>query len=217
MDGSGKTQLIILLRRFFRRQGISYLYIHGVRDSLGDRAARRIPFFKNLIKSKSPDSETAAGDEPLKNGNEKDKISFLSFLIRIAILVLDALYLRARMLYWEKNYEVIIFDRYVYDKLIHAAYLRGKKHLNPSFWLVRMFPRPNAPIYLHITPEQSMERKKEVVAEGQNEDYFKIKYRLFTEGAILWRLFTIDNSRLSVSEAKKKMISVFKKRYYKKF
>jgi len=216
LDGSGKTQLIVLLRQFFRRQGISYLYIHSVKDSFGNKIAEKIPFLKSLAKPETAEGVAATESVTVKKVSGEKAISFFSFFVRIIVLILDALYLRLRMLYWGKNYEVVIFDRYAYDKLIHAVYLRGKKHLGPYFWLARTFPRPNVPIYLHITPEQSMERKREVAAEGQDENYFKIKYRLFTEGAILWRFLVIDNSTMSISEAKKKIISVFKKRYYKR-
>ena len=71
------------------------------------------------------------------------------------------------------------------------------------------------PLFLHITPEDSFARKQEVILEGQDREYFRLKYELFEEAKIDWKLTNIDNSGLSLSEAKKKILSLFKKRYYK--
>jgi len=216
LDGSGKTQLIILLRRFLRRQGIPYLYIHSVRDSFANRIAKRIPSFKELIRPKAVETYQFEGEEAEKEITVvKKKISSFSLVIRITILLLDALYLRLRLLYLGKNYTVIIFDRYIYDKLVQIAYLRGKEHVNFASWLLAVFPQPDMPFFLYVTPEQSMERKREVKNEGQDFEYFRKKYQLFEESRTLWRLVTIDNSILSISEAKKKILSIFKKRFFK--
>ena len=201
LDGSGKTQLIVLLRRFLRRQGISYLYIHSVSDSLANRIASRVPFFKKAI---APRVVT-----------QKKLISPLSYAIRMFFLFIDALYLRLRLAYYGSNYSVIIFDRYVYDRLINLAYLRRKKGLIYSDFWVKIFPRPNLPLFLHVTPEDSLMRKREVMEEGQDREYFLLKYGLFEEAKIGWKLVNIDNSVLGLSEAKKKILSLFKKRFYK--
>lgn len=215
MDGSGKTQLVVLLRRFFRRQGISYLYIHSVRDSFANRIAKKIPSFKNLIGSKkaSFDSGQNSPITPLKT----KKISSLSLFIRIITIVLDALYFWIRLNTSWKNHDVIIFDRYIYDRIIQISYLKRKKSVLSFSWLTKLFPRPNMPLLLYITPELAMERKQDAQLEGQELEYFQSKHRLFEDGRELWKLLTIDNSVLSLSESKKKMISIFKKRYYRKF
>lgn len=217
MDGSGKTHLIILLRRFFRRQGISYLYIHSVRDSFANRIAKKIPSFSNLVRPKIV--YDAQEEEPILSVDNKlkarKKISSFSLAVRKTILFFDALYLQFRIAYLWKNYDVIIFDRYIYDRITQIAYLGQRDTVDFSSWLVKIFPRPNLPLYLHITPDQAIERKKEVILEGQGLEYFHIKYKLLEEGKLLWKLFAIDNSMLSLSEAKKKMISIFKKRYFK--
>jgi|GEM_PF-1892917 len=217
IDGSGKTQLIVLLRRFLRRQGIPYICIHSVRDSFANRIAKKIPSFKNLIKPKTVlNNENFFGSAPPTGAASPKKISFLSFVIRLFFLILDALYLRIRLLYFAKNYKVIIFDRYSFDRLVQIAYLKRKKGLSFPAWYIKIFPKPNMPLYLHITPEQSLERKAEIASEGQNIEYLKTKHELFEQGKLLWKLIVIDNSVLSISEAKKKMIAIFKKRYYKK-
>jgi len=195
MDGSGKTHLVILLRRFFRRQGISHIYIHSVRDSFANRIAKKVPSYGNPVSPK--------------------KISRLSLAVRLVTLFFDALFLRLRLRYWWRSYDVVVFDRYIYDRITQLAYLENRKSVDFHSWLIGLFPRPNLPLYLHITPEQALERKKEVIDEGQDLDYFYRKYRLFEEGKSLWKLFTVDNSSLGVSEAKKKMLSIFKKRYFR--
>ena len=210
MDGSGKTHLVILLRRFFRRQGISYIYIHSVRDSFANRIAKKIPSYENLVSPKGKAADLATSQ--IKGTK---KLSPISLAVRIVTLFFDALFLRLRLNYWWRSYDVVVFDRYIYDRLVQLGYLQKKKSINSRSWLVSLFPRPNLPLYLHITPEQAMERKKEVVDEGQNLEYFYKKYQLFEEGKSLWKLFTLDNSSLEVSEAKKKMISIFKKRYFR--
>jgi len=212
LDGSGKTQLIFLLRRFLRRQGISYFYIHSVSDSLANRLAKNAPFFKRII---SPKEVVIGQNQQNKIPQTKKTISFLSYAIRLFFLFIDALYLRLRLAFYLNNYSVIIFDRFLYDKLINLSYLRrNKKLLRSNFWL-KLFPRPNMPLFLHITPEDSFARKQEVILEGQDREYFRLKYELFEEAKIDWKLTNIDNSGLSLSEAKKKILSLFKKRYYK--
>lgn len=210
MDGSGKTQLIVLLRRFFRRQGITYLHVHSVRDSFANRIAKKIPSFKNLIRPKVV--EDGSNPRQLK---PKKRISPFSLAIRKTTILLDALYLRFRLAYLWKSYDVIIFDRYIYDRMIQIGFLRRNKNIGSESWLVKIFPRPNMPLYLHVAPEQAMERKKEAVLEGQDINYFELKYNLFEKGKLIWKLITIDNSILSLSESKKKMLSIFKKRYFR--
>lgn len=201
LDGSGKTQLIVLLRRFLRRQGISYLYIHSVSDSLANRMAKRIPPFKRAIAPKVT--------------TQKKTISSLSYVIRMLFFVIDGLYLRLRLIYYGNDYSVIIFDRYIYDKLINLAYLRRSKGLIRSTFWIKIFPRPSLPLFLHVTPEDSFARKQEVVTEGQDREYFLAKYALFEEAKTEWKLINIDNSILTLSEAKKKILSFFKKKFYK--
>lgn len=209
MDGSGKTQLVVLMRRFFRRQGITYIYVHSVRDSFANKIAKKIPSFRDLIKPK------VIQDGQIKKIKPQKRISPLSLMIREITLFFDALYLHFRLAYIWKNYDVVVFDRYVYDRIIQIAYLRRPKYFNLNSWLINLFPRPNMPLYLHVTPEISMERKREVEFEGQDLNYFQTKYNLFEEGKNLWKLLEIDNSTLTLSESKKKMLALFKKRYFK--
>lgn len=213
LDGSGKTQLIVLLRRFLRRQGIPYLYIHSVSDSLANRIAKKIPIFKQVIAPKIVEVDKANDkDAPPK---QKKIISRVSYAIRLFFLFIDALYLHLRLVYYSSNYSVIIFDRYVYDKLINLAFLRRRKKLIYSDFWVNIFPRPNLPLFLHVTPEDSLSRKQEAIDEGQDREYFIVKYGLFEEAKANWKLVNIDNSVLSLSEAKKKILSLFKKRFYR--
>jgi len=211
IDGSGKSQYIILLRRFLRRQGIPYLYIHSVNDSLTNRLVKKFPAFKEIIGPKEKElSPSSTKKQPIFK-----KISVFSSFVRIFILVLDAFYLRMRMFSFGKNYKVIIFDRYIYDKIIHLAYLRDKKNISFSPLLVKLFPKANLAFYLHVLPEDALERKKEMIEEGQDLNYLNKKFILFEEGKIIWKLKEIETSGTSISEAKKKIISLFKKRFFR--
>jgi dTMP kinase len=210
LDGSGKSQLIVLLRRFLRRQGIPYTCIHTVRDSFDNRLAKRYPSLKAFAKTReNMDDISAAPSQEIK------RISFLSFCLRALAILIYSLHLRIQLAALKKEFKIIIFDRYVYDKVVNIAYLRPKTSLGLLNFLVKCFPRPNLPLFLHVTPEQSMERKKESILEGQDSDYFQKKYALFERSREAWKLLMIDNSTLSISEAKKKMLSLLKKRYYK--
>lgn len=213
IDGSGKSQYIVLLRRFLRRQGIPYFYIHSVNDSLTNRLVKRFPGFKSVI---GPKDKILSEDAKAEKKKKKfRKISFSSYFVRIVILILDAFYLRLRMNSFGKNYKVIIFDRYVYDKLIHLNYLRGKKNLKTNNFWVRIFPKANLSFYLHVLPEDAFRRKSEMIEEGQDLQYLNRKFNLFEEGKIIWKLREIETSGTSISEAKKKIISLFKKRFYR--
>ncbi len=209
LDGSGKTQLIILLRRFLRRQGIHYLYIHTVRDSFDNRLAKKYPVLKAVAESKEENSST-------QKVNKVKKIGLFSFYLRVLAIFCYGLSLRFRMISLVKEYQVIIFDRYVFDKLVNLAYLRGKENCWLTSLLVKIFPKIDLPIYLHVRPEQSLERKKEVIEESQDLEYFQIKYELFEKEKQGWKMITVDNSLLTLSEVKKKVLSLFKKRFYRK-
>lgn len=76
-----------------------------------------------------------------------------------------------------------------------------------------MFPRPNLPFFLHVLPEQSLERKKELKGESQGIEYLQAKYAIFDQEKDSWGLLVVDNSVLTVSEAKRKIIALFKKKY----
>jgi len=216
IDGSGKTQHIILLRRFLRRQGVPYLYLHSVKDSFANRFLVKFPLLGKYVEKNSNGE-----NENLTNGDGESKVkrkrpSKLSIAIRVFILFLDGVFLRYRLFRSRKDYSVVILDRYVYDKLINLAYLRNKLDLSCCEWLIRVFPRPNIPLYLHVDPQDAIIRKGETAqGEGQDEKYFEKKYRLFEEAKFRWKLITIDTSSLSISEGKKKILSHFKKRFYR--
>lgn len=203
LDGSGKTQLIVLLRRFFKRQGISYNQIHFVNDSLENRLAKKLLGDRKV-------ADIAAKRN--RSAGEK-KISFLAYWIRLFFLCLYACSLKLRLFKLRKRCAVVIFDRYIYDRVAQLAYLRKKKNLKLEKRLVKMFPRPNLPFFLHVLPEQSLERKKELQEESQGVEYLKAKYEIFDQEKDNWGLLVIDNSVLTVSEAKRKIIALFKKKY----
>ncbi len=203
LDGSGKTQLIVLMRRFFKRQGISYTQIHFVNDSLENRIAKKL----------LGDKKVADLSEKRNRRAEEKKISFLAYWVRLFFLCLYACNLKIRLFKLRKRYGVVIFDRYIYDRIAQLAYLRRKRDLKFEKRLVRFFPRPNLPFFLHVLPEQSLERKKELREEAQGIEYLKMKYEIFDQERDSWGLLVIDNSVLTVSEAKKKIIALFKKKY----
>jgi len=211
LDGSGKSQLIVLLRRFLRRQGIPYTCIHTVRDSFDNRLAKKYPSLKTLVKI-----QNAPNSNQVSQGKETKKISWLSLFLRITAIIIYSLHLKIKLSLLRKKFKVIIFDRYIFDKVVNIAYLRSKNRVGLLDLMIKLFPNPNLPLYLYVTPEQSMERKRESILEGQNLDYFQKKYALFERHRESWKLLMIDNSVLSVGEAKKKMLSLFKKRYHKK-
>jgi len=203
LDGSGKTQLIVLLRRFFKRQGISYTQIHFVNDSLENRLAKKF-----LGKEK-----VSAISEKRNQVAKARKISFWAYTLRLFFLFLYAWMLKIKLSRLKKLYAVVIFDRYIYDRIAQMAYLRRKENLSLEGKLVRLFPRPNLPFFLHVLPEQSLERKKELSDEGQSLKYLQDKYEIFQREKDNWGLINIDNSTLSVSESKRKIIALFKKKY----
>ncbi len=203
LDGSGKTQLIVLLRRFFKRQGISYAQIHFVNDSLENRLAKKL----------LGDKKVADMSEKRNRQAGEKRISFFAYWVRLFFLCLYAFSLKVRLFKLKKRCSVVIFDRYIYDRIAQLAYLRKKKGLKLEEKIVRMFPRPNLPFFLHVLPEQSLERKKELQEESQGIEYLNSKYAIFDQEKESWGLLVVDNSVLTVSEAKRKIIALFKKKY----
>ena len=205
VDGSGKSQHIILLRRFLRRRGIPSLCLHSVGDSLTNKLAKKIPFGEKLV---GWEKKTVSSQK----GN-MGKISLFSFVFRYLMLILDALYLRIGITALGKNYPVIIFDRYVFDKLVHLYYLRRQENPNFSPFWINLYPKANLSFYLRVLPEDALARKQEIIKEGQSLDYLSRKINLFEKGRACWKLVTVDTSELSISQGKKRIISIFKKRF----
>lgn len=206
LDGSGKTQLVTLLKRFLKREGISYTLLHPVRDSIENKIARGL-----LGSEKIKDLAISRN-----SASQQKKISLQSYILRIIALIYYGVALRIKLLWLGNHYSVVIFDRYVYDKVVQIAYLRKKTSINFGKFFINIFPRPNLPFFLYVLPIQAIERKREAEKEGQNNFYFERKYQLFESGKLEWKLINIDNSILSVSQAKKKIISLFKKKYYRR-
>jgi thymidylate kinase len=206
LDGSGKTQLIILLRQYFRRQGISYLCVHTVQDSFDNRLAKRFAFLNKM---------TDGSDQSATESQPRKPIPLFVFFLKLISIFLYAFQLRWRLFRRGLKYKAIIFDRYVYDKLVQNAFLRNKGDLSRASFLIKLYPRPNLPLYLQVAPEVAWERKKESLDPSQNRKYFENKYRLYEQAKDNWKLVAIDNNVLSVSEAKKKILSLFKKRFYR--
>jgi len=195
IDGSGKTTQIELLSRYLKKQKITFIYYHTVNDSLINR----------LLKKRS-----GGGSKSYK------KITLLNALARILVCLFDSLYVHYKILVrWNGKYQVVIFDRYVYDRIINIIYLRRLNKLPFYSVIVRFFPRPHFPIYLKAETNKLIERKKQAFFEGQDKEYFEAKFNIFEKASGKWKLLAINNTNLSKEETKGKILSLFKKRFYR--
>jgi len=155
IDGAGKTTQIERLRAHLCAQGYRVgLYtfwdhvavLTGFRAGFGGASARRIP---------------VSTLSPLVAKNNKHVRNWYLSLARSHLYALDVA--RLRRLFTElpnKEYDFVIFDRYVYDQLanissarmISRAYIRALLHFTP---------RPDLAFILDASPTEAFARKPE--------------------------------------------------------
>jgi thymidylate kinase len=160
IDGSGKTTQIDALFSWLTEAGLRVQLVRfwdDVAVAGGIRAGVCHKIFK---------SEQGVGT-PGKPVQRRDKNVRAWYLTasRLFLYLLDAF----RLIYLvetasQKNSDVIIFDRYLYDELANLEPVNPIVRMYCS-WLSRLVPRPDAPFLLDADPEAARLRKPEYPLE----------------------------------------------------
>lgn len=175
VDGSGKSTQLKKLQAFLNNEGKRVSYIHAVSFSL-PQAARAL-FVR-------PNKNAALGKSKTKSG-------FIGIVLRKCVLLIDLWRFRFYVQKLRKSgVDYLLSDRYFYDTLVNIAYLDGTRLVTPFARLAaRFIPKPDAAVYLHVTPERVMERPR---APEQGLQYLQDKTVLFNEAAIRWSFREVD-------------------------
>lgn len=149
LDGSGKTTQCDLLEKDLTDRGQKVYRFHAVEFSLAQKVARPVN-----TGSKKSTSVTKSG--PFKIWLRKIILRIDLFRFKRFLEELDS-----------NGYTVLLSDRYFYDSLINIAYLADENWLSKT-----AIKKPDAAIYLKVSPEKIMKRKRK---PDQGIDYLKAK------------------------------------------
>ena len=158
LDGAGKSSLIAWLKAELERRDRAvtvlhmnddvgvYAYLQRLRDLL--TGVRRPP--------DAPRRDPAAARSALRR--VRDAVIWSKWVRRVLYPVDLLIFLCYRAyLEWLRG-RVLITDRYFYDRLVDVAGDSGWRLLRVLF---RLTPRPDVPILLDVSPEESFARKGE--------------------------------------------------------
>lgn len=171
LDGAGKSTLIQLLKATLEKQNGSVAVFH-MNDHIGLYAYLR--FLRDWILGSVSDANGRSIQKPnpsdyayspRQDGRLKvtalrlrESILWSKSLRRVVYLVDLFIFLFYRLYVEKVKKQVLIMDRYFYDRLVDVD--------DGSRWLVLRFlevltPTPTVPVFLDISPEESYARKGE--------------------------------------------------------
>ncbi len=173
LDGAGKSTLIESLKSSLEQQDRRVVVFHMNKD-FGVYAYLR--FFRDLTSGRSPSADEKHKTQvwaAARSYEGKGKLKALALRARRAVLwgrslrrgvyIIDLLIFLFYRLYVEKLHrQVLIMDRYFYDRLVDVDDGRRTHTLR---LLEKLTPTPTVPIFLDISPEESYARKGEYSVE----------------------------------------------------
>ncbi len=192
LDGAGKTTQIKLLHNYLTQRGkrISILTMY---DDIS--VARRIRKFFSLkrLRSNNFSSETRIHNKSQSFRKDKNTFSLSKLILRMLTYLLDSISLHIAIWKHKNKYDIIIFDRYIYDSLVNL--LTYTEHPIVKYYihvLCLLSPRPDTIIFLSTTPEIAFARKPEYPKEYLKKRYVAykkmfssyIKDAIFADGQI---------------------------------
>ncbi|GJM26279.1 MAG: hypothetical protein DHS20C16_26940 [Phycisphaerae bacterium] len=180
IDGSGKSTQIEQAAMFLRKRGMKvsvlvtlYCSLTVVQTLLRERrAARKALAARNSDPSAAPSqSPSRIKAYPNDRSYDEDRNTFGVRLRRFLVYPIDC-FMCSCVLMWIRlrRFDVVLCDRYIYDKLVCLA--------NPTGWyarlLVRLVPTPDVAILLATDPAEAERRKPE-----HKTDYFESKAQAY--------------------------------------
>lgn len=175
LDGAGKSTLIESLKTSLeqRNQQVAifhmehqlglYAYLKSIRDAFTSIG-------RNAGKQPQQKMDCSTPCEPRKASEFKLTILRGSYRIvwnkplRRCVYLLDLFIFLFYRLYIEKiKKQILIMDRYFYDRLVDVA---GEQK---SWWVIKFLalltPTPSLPVFLDVSPEEAYARKREFSVE----------------------------------------------------
>ena len=153
LDGSGKTSQIDLAMDHLKKRNVKYRMRHAIRDSFA------YFLLHGIIKKITP-----KGGERLEEGIRQDtnkvKLKLLS-AVKKMFLILSIVYFRLRYGFYRKHTKkALVCDRYFYDELIQARYLKISGRLFDGIY-EKLIVKPDIAFLLEVNSEEAHNRKKE--------------------------------------------------------
>ena len=159
IDGAGKSTQIERLESRLSQAGVAVL-----RLAFWDNVVF-LPHFRAGMSRRILKGEQGVGtvERPVKRADKNVRRWYLT-LLRSALYLSDVLSLRRAVAQArEKNHEVIIFDRFIYDQLVNVPQnWLGRKYVR---LLLHLAPRPDVAYLLDADPEAALLRKPEYPIE----------------------------------------------------
>jgi thymidylate kinase len=171
VDGAGKTTQIENLESYLQKRGLRVLrlsfwdHVAVLRDLRAGAGQRAVEFCRR------PEQRTEASFTPR---NHKHIRRWYLSAARIGFYVLDVVRLRHLLKSRElKQYDVVIFDRYIYDQIANL-YSQSQAARLYRLALLRYAPAPDLALVLDARPEEAFARKPEYPLEfiQQNRQNF---------------------------------------------
>jgi thymidylate kinase len=164
IDGAGKSTQIDNLHNWLTEAGLR-VRIMAFWDDVA--VLGRIREFSSHALFNS-EKGIGAPDKPV-NRRDKNVRSWYMTPVRFFLCFLDAMHLRriVRRVLASNDFDVVIFDRYLYDQLA-TLWLHGRLSQFYIRLLLRIVPHPHVAYVLDANPAQARERKPEYPLEFLN-------------------------------------------------
>jgi len=171
LDGAGKSTLIELLKRSLEKRNKRvavlhmdhqiglYAYLQSIRGLIF--SSTRDGDGQPTKKGESLDPAERRKDSWLRSAISRGKYTLLwNKPLRRGVYLVDlAIFLFYRLYIEKLKKQILIMDRYFYDRLVDVAGAqRGWSFIR---FLALLTPTPTLPVYLDISPEEAYARKRE--------------------------------------------------------
>ncbi len=171
IDGAGKSTQIDVLRSYLQERGLrSHLYTFW--DDIVALREFREGISYRVFKG---DRGIGSPEDPIQR-RDKNVTSWYVTLFRFVLYLLDGIKLRLAIGRMREDFDVQIFDRYIFDELANLPL----QHKLVRFYvssLLRIVPKPDLALLVDGDPEAASARKPEYPLEfvrRNREAYFEV-------------------------------------------
>jgi thymidylate kinase len=193
IDGAGKSTQICALDAWLRAAGLRTIVLTFWDDVVV------LSRFREFISHTAYQGDAGVGtpDRPV-NRRDKNVTSWPVTLMRFCFYLMDAVNLRLHIYKMKKSaFDVVIFDRYIYDELANLPMNSRLARLFTRF-ILKLTRKPDAAYLIDADPEQARARKPEYPLDflRRNRESYLALSRLADD------LVVIEASSIAATEEK---------------
>jgi dTMP kinase len=202
IDGSGKTTHAKLLTKYLNERGVTSRYVHllepnfKIAEWMSERIGRKVLSKENELFSK-------------KGSGVRQKFTRRLMKALGLLFLLRGMYQSWMKLIRNRDFSVMVFDRYAYDDFIRTLWKYGDSFEGLALSLMIFIPRPDLVFNLTLPPEEAWRREKESNTNLEQHkqkknyhDYFVNKIRQKT------KVIEIDTNTESIEKAQEEIRSI---------